>query len=321
MKRLLLFFACFLLVATGFAQKNSGLGFNYQAVVRGLDGFVMPSKAIELRFSLMPGQQATQASWVETQKVTTDAYGTIGVTVGKGTKAGGIAATFADVNFAAVHYWMRVEINENGAYRELSYTAFSSVPYAEVASNAVSSPVGSVMPFAGDASKAPDGWLLCDGREVSRSDYAALYAVIGTAWGYGNNSTTFNLPDMRGVFLRGVAGDSGKDADANLPNTNPLSRTPSKEGGNGGNKVGSYQGDAIRNIKGKISETPGPVVTYASNGTYTDGAISFTVSSGAGATWNNSQRSGVLSFDASLTVPVGSDNRPKNVYVNYIIKY
>jgi len=50
MKRLSLFFACFLLAASGFAQKNSGLGFNYQAVVRGLDGFVMSSKAIELRF-------------------------------------------------------------------------------------------------------------------------------------------------------------------------------------------------------------------------------------------------------------------------------
>jgi len=318
MKRLVLFFACFLLVATGFAQGgNSGLGFNYQAVVRGLDGFVLPKQNVELRFSLMPGQQATQASWVETQNVTTDAYGTIGVTIGKGTKAGGVAATFADVNFAAVHYWLRVEINENGAYRELSYTALASVPYAEAATNAVSSPVGSVMPFAGDASKVPAGWLLCDGREVSRSDYAALYDVVGTAYGFGNNSTTFNLPDMRGMFLRGVSGDSGKDADVDT-------RVPLKDGGNSGNSVGSYQGDAIRNIKGSFT----PI--YSNNGAF--GFTNLTQTSGSlyavplGSTSQvGVQGSGYgtvsIGFDASRAVSTGSDNRPQNVYVNYIIKY
>ena len=144
-----------LVSTTMFSQGNSGLGFNYQAVVRGMDGFVLPKQSVELRFSLMPGQQATQASWVETHNVMTDAVGTIGVTVGKGAKAGGVAATYKDVNFAAVHYWLKVEIREGGSYRELSYVALSSVPYAEVATNAVSSPVGSVMPFAGDASKTP----------------------------------------------------------------------------------------------------------------------------------------------------------------------
>jgi len=310
MKRSFWFFACFLLTATGFAQKNSGLGFNYQAVVRGLDGFVVPSKSIELRFSLMPGQQATQASWVETQDVTTDAYGTIGVTIGKGTKAGGVAATFADVNFAAVYYWLKVEIKEGSDYRELSFTALPSVPYAEAATNAVSSPVGSVMPFAGDASKVPAGWLLCDGSAVSRSDYATLYNVIGTAWGSGNNATTFNLPDMRGMFLRGVSGESGKDADNGT-------RVPLKEGGNPGNKVGSYQSDAIRNITGKTGSFGGE-----NRGGDNTGAISRETGAAKNQGLDNNG-SGILSvtFDASRVVPTGSDNRPQNVYVNYIIKY
>ena len=50
--------------------------------------------------------------------------------------------------------------------------------------------------FAG--ATAPTGWLLCDGAAVSRTTYAALFAVIGTAYGAGNGSTTFNVPDLKG---------------------------------------------------------------------------------------------------------------------------
>ena len=53
-------------------------------------------------------------------------------------------------------------------------------------------PAGAVIPYAGSA--APAGWLLCGGQAVSRSDYAALFAIIGTTYGVGNGSTTFNLP-------------------------------------------------------------------------------------------------------------------------------
>jgi microcystin-dependent protein len=56
------------------------------------------------------------------------------------------------------------------------------------------------------------GYLLCDGTAVSRTRYARLFARIGTTWGSGNGSTTFNLPDMRGAFLRGF--DNGRGVDA-----------------------------------------------------------------------------------------------------------
>lgn len=59
-----------------------------------------------------------------------------------------------------------------------------------------SAPSGMLAPFAG--SSAPSGWLLCDGAAVSRSTYASLFAVVGTTYGAGNGSTTFNLPDLRG---------------------------------------------------------------------------------------------------------------------------
>ena len=65
-------------------------------------------------------------------------------------------------------------------------------------------PTGSVVQFG--AATAPSGWLLCDGTAVSRSTYAALFAVISTTYGTGNGSTTFNIPDLRGRTAVG-AGD------------------------------------------------------------------------------------------------------------------
>ena len=62
-------------------------------------------------------------------------------------------------------------------------------------------PPGSLMAYA--ASSAPTGWLLCDGSAVSRTTYATLYSVIGTTWGAGDTTTTFNVPDLRGQFVRG----------------------------------------------------------------------------------------------------------------------
>jgi hypothetical protein len=59
------------------------------------------------------------------------------------------------------------------------------------------------------ANTAPDGFLLCNGTAVSRTQYAALFAAIGTTYGAGDGSTTFNLPDMRDAFIRGAGGSKG----------------------------------------------------------------------------------------------------------------
>ena len=62
-------------------------------------------------------------------------------------------------------------------------------------------PTGTVLPFAG--STAPEGWAICNGAAINRTNYAALFAVVGTTYGTGDGSITFNLPDMQGVFPRG----------------------------------------------------------------------------------------------------------------------
>lgn len=65
---------------------------------------------------------------------------------------------------------------------------------------------GAILWYA--AQKAPPGYLICDGSVISRTDYSVLFSVIGTAFGAGDGSTTFSLPDLRAKFIRG-AGTSG----------------------------------------------------------------------------------------------------------------
>lgn len=76
-------------------------------------------------------------------------------------------------------------------------------------------PVGSYIQFAG--SQAPDGFLVCNGGEISRTTYSKLFAVIGTTYGSGDGSTTFNLPNLIDRFLQGSE-TSGTVKNAGLPN-------------------------------------------------------------------------------------------------------
>lgn len=73
-------------------------------------------------------------------------------------------------------------------------------------------PLGTILAFGGTT--APAGWMLCQGQALSRTTYAKLFAIIGTAFGAGDGSTTFNIPDLRGEFLRG-AGTNGHSGQGN----------------------------------------------------------------------------------------------------------
>lgn len=151
-------------------------------------------------------------------------------------------------------------------------------------------PVGGVIPFAGTS--APTGFLACDGSAISRTTYAALFAVIGTSHGQGDGSTTFNLPDYRGRFLRGVDGGQGRDPNAGT-------RTAMATGGNTGDNVGSLQADEF---KSHFHHT-------ARAGGGSAGTPSWAGAVGAGF------------FDSPSSSAGGDETRPKNAYVNYIIKY
>lgn len=78
-----------------------------------------------------------------------------------------------------------------------------------VPANALPFLVGQVNFFA--TSSAPAGFLKCSGQAISRTTYAALFTASGTLYGVGDGSTTFNLPDLRGEFIRGL--DDGRGVD------------------------------------------------------------------------------------------------------------
>lgn len=79
-------------------------------------------------------------------------------------------------------------------------------------------PPGTIIHYAGRT--VPSGWLICNGANVSRTDYAALFAAIGTTYGAGDGSTTFGLPNLNGRFLEGTSytSDVGRMIEAGLPN-------------------------------------------------------------------------------------------------------
>jgi microcystin-dependent protein len=83
-----------------------------------------------------------------------------------------------------------------------------AVTQAKLASG-VGTPAGAVMAFA--MNSAPAGWLAANGSNVSRSTYAALFAAISTTYGVGDGSTTFALPDLRGIFVRGSGSQTISD--------------------------------------------------------------------------------------------------------------
>ncbi len=103
-------------------------------------------------------------------------------------------------------------------------TAWISLDYLSL------EPPGKLAPFAMDS--APGGYLECDGSAVSRSTYEALFDAIGTAWGSGDGSTTFNLPDLRGLGIRGA----GTNA----------TRTKADGSAYAGPAVGSYENDQFQ---------------------------------------------------------------------------
>jgi microcystin-dependent protein len=97
-----------------------------------------------------------------------------------------------------------------GAVEEITVGSGLSLSGGTLSASAVSVLTGSVIMWSSNA--APAGYLECNGAAVSRSTYSALFAIVGTTFGAGNGSTTFNLPDMRGEFPRGW--DNGRGVDS-----------------------------------------------------------------------------------------------------------
>lgn len=81
-----------------------------------------------------------------------------------------------------------------------------AVTSAKLNSSVIFVPTGAVMPFA--MNSAPAGWLIANGSAVSRTTYSALFALINTTYGAGDGSSTFNVPNLQGQFIRGLGGSA-----------------------------------------------------------------------------------------------------------------
>jgi microcystin-dependent protein len=159
---------------------------------------------------------------------------------------------------------------------------------------AATTPPGMIVAYGGKT--APTGWLVCDGSAVGRTGtYAALFANVGILWGGGDGVATFNIPDLRGYFLRGWDSASGRDPDS-------ASRTNITGGTVLGDVVGSYQQDQFARHTHS---------TWASN----DGA---NLSAGA---YNYAGSQGSVTFSGTTGATGGTETRPVNAYVTYIIKF
>ena len=170
-------------------------------------------------------------------------------------------------------------------------------------------PIGTILPYGGavDGNNkgilASQGWLVCNGDTYTRDEYPDLGNVIGNQFG-GDSTNKFYVPDLRGRFVRGVDGEANRDPDHD-------SRKASGQDGSGntGNKVGSVQEDKLKDHNHVIIITGDRSPFAYKDGTPINQSAPDTRPQYHGNKTGNTEKT------------IGSlETRPKNIYVNWIIK-
>tara|TARA_R100000329_G_scaffold42588_1_gene39590 strand:- start:10 stop:960 length:951 start_codon:yes stop_codon:yes gene_type:complete len=185
------------------------------------------------------------------------------------------------------------------------FEGYNGSAWGEIANGV---PAGSVFTFA--TTTVPSGYLECNGAAVSRSTYATLFSAISTTWGVGDGSSTFNLPDLRGQFVRGWDNSAGVDSGRSFAS----SQSDQNKQHNHSLSTASLTG-GIR----KISEGFG--ANGSATGVFTktqDGNNTITGSSSTSPV-------GGVDFDGSHTHTMGTEGgsevRVKNYALMYVIKF
>ncbi|MFX4251985.1 tail fiber protein [Aliarcobacter butzleri] len=160
-------------------------------------------------------------------------------------------------------------------------------------------PVSTVLPFA--TTNIPDSFLECNGAAISRTAYSKLFAAIGTAFGAGDGSTTFNIPDLRGEFIRGW--DNGRGLDI-------------------GRTFGSKQTDEVKshNHTGTAASAGAHTHTVTSVLSGTNGPSGLS-SSYTNFTTATTSSAGAHSHSLTINNTGGIETRPTNLALIYGIKY
>ena len=187
------------------------------------------------------------------------------------------------------------------------FEGYNGTGWGEIANGV---PAGSVFTFA--TSTVPSGYLECNGAAVSRSTYASLFSSISTTWGTGDGSSTFNLPDLRGQFVRGWDNSAGVDSGRSFAS----SQTDQ-------NKSHDHTA-ATTSLTGAIN---GISESFGSFGGSASGVFTKVGGNTLSGTPGNpdSNACGGVNFDASHTHSIASDGgtevRVKNKALMYVIKF
>ena len=185
-------------------------------------------------------------------------------------------------------------------------------------------PVGQIIAWSGAYNSLPSGYLICDGSAISRTTYAALFAVVGTTHGSGNGSTTFNLPDLQSKFITGASSDpnnsgysvgaEGGENFVTLTVNQMPAHTHSQQGGgthdDGGPRVtGSTSDSTITNINsaggGQAHENRPPyyalayIIQFAQGGTVAKGQKGEAGTSGTSTTINSNADNRIITGSAT----------------------
>ncbi len=181
-------------------------------------------------------------------------------------------------------------------------------------------PSGSVSMFAG--ATAPAGWLLCDGSAISRASYADLFAAIGTTWGVGDGSTTFNIPNLVGKFVRGADG-AGPELGATQGDAtavNGLSATGTFASSSHTHSDGSLVARVNPGSENQLNVDRVSTSTWTAEERYTG----LTSSGSGGGQVSGAKVAGNTGTPSATSSPSlsssDSETRPANVGLHYIIK-
>jgi microcystin-dependent protein len=184
----------------------------------------------------------------------------------------------------------------NGSVEEIRRKIQNSLVREENLMPALLMPVGVVLPYG--SSSAPSGWLNCQGQELHRGDYPDLFAVIGTTYGAGDGSTTFNLPNLAGRVVVGQGSGAGLTSramgatggvEAHALNTNEMPSHTHTSNAVGGT-LGLMTADGSNTAGGGLDASATEPNLYAA-----PAALSIN-SAGSGAAHNNMQPFAVLNY-------------------------